>query len=76
MSADNGFILRKSAPNKYTLQEYNASADEYPPIDKAAMVFDTVEAALRRYEEIETSAYTVEYGLSVRIKDITPPSQI
>ena len=77
MSADNGYILRKMALNKYALQEYHASADAYPPIERATMVFHTVEAAVRKYEEIADDEYSIiEYGLSIKIKDITPPSQV
>lgn len=76
MSADNGFVLRKVALNKYALQEYSASEDEYPAIERAVLIFDTVEAAVCMFEEIESDpSYMVEYGLTVRIKGVTPPTE-
>lgn len=69
MSADNGFIIRKSSDGKFALQEYCASADEYPDVDGAAWVFDRLEDAIIYYEELEeTSIFPSEYGLTVRIK--------
>lgn len=73
MSADNGYILRKNEDEKFVLQMYFASADEYPPIDSLrAQTFDTLEEAVAAYEEIEEkSDIRSEYGLSVQIKRVT-----
>lgn len=77
MSADNGYILRKNEDNKFVLQMYFASADEYPPIDAAnATVFNTLEEAIEAYERIESSgSVPLEYGLSVKIRLVTRVSQ-
>lgn len=73
MSADNGWILRKNKDEKFVLQMYWASAEEYPPIDSIrAQTFDTLEEAIQAYETIEdASDIPSEYGLSVHIKKVT-----
>lgn len=70
MSADNGYVLRKNEGGKYVLQEYCASADDFPPIDDPkAMVFDDVEAAVLKYGEIEArEGMLIEYGLTVQLQ--------
>lgn len=72
MSADNGFIIRQRNDGEFTLQEYSASADDYPPIYDATPeeVFPTLEAAVMHYAEMQQKAeeagtYLSEYGLSV-----------
>lgn len=73
MSADNGFVLRKNKNEKFVLQMYWASVEDYPPIDAlSAQTFDTLEEAITAYETIEDSAVIPsEYGLSVHIKKVT-----
>jgi hypothetical protein len=66
VSADNGFVLRINDEGKYALQEYSVSASEYPRIEDAAMVFDTVEEAVRKFSEISAEPMRIiEYGLTV-----------
>jgi hypothetical protein len=73
VSADNGFILRRDEAGKYVLQMYFASAEEYPPIDSIrAGRFDTLEEAIAKFEEVDsTDDYPCEYGLTVRIREVT-----
>lgn len=73
MSADNGFVLRKDKDEKFVLQMYWASAEDYPPIDSLRVQkFDTLEEAIDAYETIEDAApIPSEYGLSVHIKKVT-----
>jgi hypothetical protein len=73
VSADNGYILRKNEDNKFVLQTYWASAEDYPPIDApAALKFDLLEDAVTAYEDLETSdTIPSEYGLTVLIKKVT-----
>lgn len=75
MSADNGFIIRKNEDGKFVLQEYGASADDYPSINHPrAEVFDTLEEAVLKYEKIdEQSWYPIEYNLTVRVQNTTLP---
>lgn len=69
MSADNGWILRKNINEKFVMQEYNASADDFPPINEPqAFIFDTVAEALTWFET--TDPYS-EYGLTVRVVTVT-----
>lgn len=68
MSVDDGWILRQRDDEKYVLQHYIASADEYPDINStSSLLFDTVEEAVRTFAEMDIE-YPSEYGLSVRIQ--------
>ena len=71
MSADNGYVLRRNQDNKYVLQMYFASADEYPKIvtgpANGSYIFDSLQDALLCYEMNCES----EYGLTVHIKEVT-----
>ena len=71
MSADNGYILRRNQDDKYVLQMYFASADEYPKIvtgpANGSYIFDSLQGALLCYEMNCES----EYGLTVHIKEVT-----
>lgn len=71
MSADNGYVLRKNKAGKYVVQHYFASAEEYPDVEVAERVFDTLEEAVLAYEQLEHEMYpyTSEYGLSVQITE-------
>ncbi len=72
MSADNGYIVRKNEAGKFVLQEYSASADDYPPINaKGAMVYDTLGAAVLAYERLDDSTNYIEYGLRVQVQRVT-----
>ena len=72
MSADNGWLLRKNQEGKFCLQMYFASADEYPKIALTGPnVFGSVEDALAAYEKQESDGYPSEYGLTVRITEVT-----
>lgn len=75
MSADNGFVIRKNVEGKFVLQEYCASADEFPPIERG-ISFDTLEKAVLAYAKTEaeyaSEGYPVEYGLRVYIDEVTP----
>lgn len=74
MSADNGYIIRKNENFKFVLQEYSASASEFPPIEMGRS-FDSLEEAVLAYESIVDDEYTVvEYGLTIKVKNITPPT--
>jgi hypothetical protein len=67
MSADNGYIIRKTKDGKYALQMYFASADSYPPVEDARPeeIFDSVEAAVAAYDKMEDEhGFVSEYGLS------------
>lgn len=66
MSMDNGFVIRKSPEGEYVLQEYSASAEEFPPIEKGRMRFSTLDEAIKKYMRLEAeSSYGLcEYGLS------------
>lgn len=67
MSQDDGYILRENSDGKYVLQHYFASV-EYPPIDsETALRFDNMEDAVRKYHELEDTAYPSEYGLTVQV---------
>lgn len=73
MSADNGFVIRKDIRGKFVLQEYNASADYYPPINSPrAEKFDTLQDAVLRYSEISQTGHIIEYGLNIFIDEETP----
>ena len=77
MSADNGYVIRKTVEKKFALQEYSASADNYPPVTEAMMVFDTLEAACLAYAEIENQPNSIiEYGLSIRVNYPFPESEL
>lgn len=75
MSADNGFVIRKNVEEKFVLQHYCASADNYPPIEKG-VVYPTLEEAVLAYVHIESEyfkkGYPLEYGLSFHIDEVTP----
>lgn len=74
MSADNGYILRKNKDQKFVLQMYFASSGDYPPITPVneRQVFDTLEEAIVAYEEIvSNSEFPIEYGLTVKIKQVS-----
>lgn len=78
MSADNGYILRKNSAEKFVLQMYFASADDYPDISDAnhEQIFNTLEEAIEAYERITSSGVVpVEYGLTVKIKQVTNEAQ-
>lgn len=74
MSMDNGYVIRKNSDNKFVLQMYFASCEEYPDIeDERALKFDTLEDAVQKYEELEDSAMEhgyplCEYGLSIHTR--------
>lgn len=73
MSADNGFVIRKDIRGKFVLQEYSASAENYPPINSPrAEKFDTLQDAALRYSEISQTDYIIEYGLNIYIDSVTP----
>lgn len=74
MSADNGFVIRKDTRGKFVLQEYSASADNYPPINSPrAEKFETLQDAALRYSEIsQKPGYIIEYGLQIFIDQVTP----
>ena len=71
MSSDNGHIIRKNKAGKFVLQEYNASAESYPDVEKAGPnnTFDTLEAAVLEYggDSGYLGKYYDEYGLAVRV---------
>lgn len=62
MSSDNGLVIRINKAGKYVLQEYSASADDYPDLEsaKSGNVFDTLEEAV-----LASSDYDTEYGLKI-----------
>ena len=65
MSADNGLIIRINKAGKYVLQQYFASADDYPDLEGAKddEVYDTLEEAVLAAAEFDT-----EYGLKIDLK--------
>jgi len=69
MSADNGYVIRKNKDNRFVLQMYFASFDDYPDVeDPSAPVFDTLEEAVMKFAEWETDPWFIcEYGLSVKV---------
>jgi hypothetical protein len=71
MSADNGYILRKRAKDeKFVLQMYFASNDGFPNIDSEhSLVFDSLEEAVLKYEQMDSEWPYSEYGLTTQIKD-------
>lgn len=72
MSADNGYILRKSEGGEFVLQMYFESADEYPDIATGTMRYNTLDEAIEAYEDMAKDPYWIcEYGLDVRIEKPT-----
>lgn len=67
MSSDTGFILRQNKNGKFVLQGYWASDAAYPPINSGGYIFDTLEEAIQKYQELENDDFPSEYGLTVRI---------
>lgn len=68
MSADNGYIIRKTEEDKFTLQMYFASDPEYPPIEDAGEeeTFNTLLEAALAYENLsEDPMFICEYGLTI-----------
>lgn len=66
MSADNGYIIRKTEEETFTLQMYFASDPEYPPIEDAGEeeTFNTLLEAALAYEHLsEDPMFICEYGL-------------
>lgn len=73
MSADNGFVIRKDTRGKFVLQEYNASADYYPPINSPrGEKFDSLNDAAMKYAQYAGTGMIIEYGLSISIDEPTP----
>lgn len=70
MSADNGFILRRTPDNKYVLQQYSASSETLPSIKHGVLVFGDLKGAIDTYEEMQNQMI-IEYGLTVKIKEPT-----
>lgn len=71
MSADNGYVIRQRASDdKFVLQHYFDSSDSYPDINsEKALEFDTLEAAVTKYHEIDSEWPYSEYGLSLAIRE-------
>lgn len=70
MSADNGYIIRKNDDDKYVLQMYFASNDDYPPIENAKEddKFDSLTDAVEFYQKHD---FYSEYGLRIDVKQPT-----
>ena len=70
MSADTGWLIRQNQDGQFVLQMFFASAPEFPPIDaKGAEVFDSLEDAVWRYNEIAQVPDSIsEYGLTLDIQ--------
>lgn len=73
MSADDGWLLRKDKDHKFVIQHMFMSAEEPPDINSEhAKRFETIEEALDFYETMDLyTDYPSEYGLIVRIKEVT-----
>lgn len=70
MSADNGYVIQRTASGQYTLQMFFASTESYPDPEQApeSSRFDTLLGAVYRYEEMEReSGFVCEYGLTFNI---------
>lgn len=67
MSSDNGWIIREVAKDEFVLHPYFASADDYPEIKPSDERFMSLEAAVRKYTELEDESYPSEYGLTVKL---------
>jgi hypothetical protein len=73
MSADNGFIIRRRNKRQFVLQQYSASAEDYPNINNPrSWVFDSLIDAVMKYTEITADPnFICEYGLTIKIEEIT-----
>lgn len=66
MSADNGYVIQKTADGKYTLQTFFGSSETFPSADDCPewQLFDTLPEAVAEYRKVDgADGYWSEYGL-------------